>query len=196
MKKLLALLLLLTLAFSEFKLESVEVTVNNINKEGGAKITERIKIFVIGAYEQEKYKTGINNNDLSSWAGLVGSNEIKMHISSAKADIRGFSLRPQTLTKCDPFLDLCHGELIISYDVLPYFNKTTGEQITGTGLFNVEQYKPRTTKYTLNVDALNFKRPQNVQKNDSAVTETSENVVILDKNIYFTVMFPQNTVIL
>lgn len=196
MKKALAILLLLALTFAEFKLERAETIVSNIQKDGSAKVTEHIKFFVIGAYEQEKYKAGISNNDLANWASLTGVNEVKIHINGANVDIRDFSLRPQPLSKCDPFLDLCHGELILSYEAYPYFNKNTKEQIKNTGIFNVDQYKPRTVKYTLNPQSLSFRTPSLIQKNDSAVTTTSENVIILDKNVYFTIMLPQNNVVL
>ncbi|MFA6530484.1 MAG: hypothetical protein WCT31_02045 [Candidatus Micrarchaeia archaeon] len=196
-KRLVLLLLLFSLAFAEFKLEGVDVVINDIQKDGSARVTEHIKIFVVGTYEQEKYKAGLGNNDLSSWAELTSLGEVKMHISSTNVDILGFSLRPQTLNRCDPFLDLCHGELILSYIAKPYFNKTTGESITGTGLFSVDNYKPRTTRYLLNPAALNFRTAQRASvTNSSAIPEISNDIIILDKNIYLTVDFPSNTVIL
>jgi len=196
MKKLLALLLIVALVFSEFRLEKAEVVVNNINKDGSAKVTEYIKIIVTGQYEQEKYKAGINNNDLANWAELTGLTDVRMHLSSANADIKGFTLRPQTLKKCDPFQDLCHGEIIMSYEVYPYYNKTTKEPIKGTGLFTVDSYKPRTTRYALNTDTLKFSGPQQMPKIESLLTTASENVIVIDKYVYFTILFPPNTVIL
>ncbi len=196
MKKLLAILLIVALVFSEFRLEKAEVVVSNINKDGNAKITEYIKIIVQGQYEQEKYKSGINNNDLSSWAALTGLTDVRMHLSGSNADIKSFSLRPQTLKKCDPFQDLCHGEIILSYEIYPYYNKTTKEPIKGTGLFTVDSYKPRTTRYMLNTDTLAFSGPQQAPKIESLLTTISENVIVIDKYVYFTILFPLNTVIL
>lgn len=196
LKRLVLLLLLFSLAFAEFKLESVDVVVNDIQKDGSAKVTEHIKIFVVGTYEQEKYKAGLGNNDLSSWAELTSLGEVKMHISSSSVDIVGFSLRPQTLNKCDPFLDLCHGELILSYTARPYFNRTTGAPMPGTGLFSVDNYKPRTTRYLFNVASLNFRTAQRALANGNISQDVSNDVIILDKNIYLTIDFPSNTVIL
>jgi hypothetical protein len=196
MKKLLAILLVVALVFSGFRLEKAEVAVNNIQKDGSAKVTESIKIIVEGQYEQEKYKSGINNNDLASWAELTGLTDVRMHMSNANADITGFTLRPQTLKKCDPFQTLCHGEIIMSYEVHPYYNKTTKEPIKGSGLFSVDSYKPRTTRYVLNTDTLAFSGPQPGLKTESMLTTISESVIVIDKNVYFTIMFPANTVIL
>lgn len=196
MKKVLALLLIVALVFSDFRLEKAEVVVNNIQKDGSAKVTEYIKIIAIGQYEQEKYKSGINSNELASWAELTGLSDVRMHLSSSNADIKGFALRPQTLKKCDPFQDLCHGELIMSYEVHPYYNKTTKEPIKGTGLFSVDSYKPRTTRYVLNAETMKFSGPQQIAKVESLVTAASESVIVIDKYVYFTVLFPPNTVIL
>jgi hypothetical protein len=193
---LLAVVLLFSFAYAEFRLERADVAISNINKDGSVKITENIKIIAAGTYEQEKYKAGINNNDLSTWAALTGLADVKMHVNPALVNIRDFTLRPQTLKRCDPLLDICHGELIMTYSAYPYFNKTSGEQTKGTGIFTIDAYKPRTTKYTLNVNSLSFRSTQPAAKNTSSESPTSENFVILDRNVYLKIIFPSNTLIL
>jgi len=51
--------------------------------------------------------------------------------------------------------DLCHGELKITYTVDAYREKNGGA-VNNSGLFIAEKYKPRTTLYSLNSQALSF----------------------------------------
>ncbi|MBI2079416.1 hypothetical protein HYT84_01515 [Candidatus Micrarchaeota archaeon] len=195
MKKAVFLLiaLLVTSTFAEFRLDRVDVTVSDIKKDGSAKIEERIKIIVIGLGDQGKYKAGINNNDISYWSATTKINEIRRHINEEVVDVRNFNLKPLQLSskKCNPLVDLCHGELVLEYEVYPHTNNETNEIIANTGLFTVDSYKPRTIRYKLNPDALTFRSPE--KTSNSASTLTSEDVVIIDSNIYFSIIFPENT---
>ncbi|HIH23105.1 TPA: hypothetical protein HA238_05230 [Candidatus Micrarchaeota archaeon] len=194
------LLALLSISVAEFKLTTAEMTVNSIQKDGSAKVTERIKFVVIGGYEQSKYKDGVNNNDLGWWVSTTGIGEIRKHVTETAVDVSNFRLRPQPLKKCDPFLNLCHGELVLEYDARPYYDKNTSDHIEGTGLFTTTNYKPRTTRYSLNSNVLLFRNVNTVQpmqpNTSSSPPSTTENIIIIDKNVYFTIQFPQNTILL
>jgi hypothetical protein len=188
-------LLAISMVFAEFQLESSDTQIHSIDENGGTRVTESVKFFVIGSYDQERYKNGLSSNDLSSWADLTGIGEVRMHVDGSIVDIRDLSLRPQSLGRCDTELNRCHGEIILSYSAYPYVNKTTGETIRGTGLFYAESYKPRTTRYYLNVNALNFRKPQPALSESLVAATTSENNIILDKKVSLTVILPANTVI-
>ncbi len=184
MKKLIiALLLLATLASADFLLESATVTIRDIQPDGSARVHESIKVIMYGNYSQSLYDSGIENNELSFWSN-IGLSDVKFHVNPALVDIRDFRLRPQPRTKCNPIEGICHGELIMDYFAYPsYKNNDSSSPISGTGLFQVTQYKPRTTRYTINPVALSFKT-------------TPEGNIVLDKNVFLNIQLPQDSVTL
>ncbi|MDD5339685.1 MAG: hypothetical protein PHV13_00365 [Candidatus ainarchaeum sp.] len=183
MKWLAALLLFITVANADFLMEQVDVTVSDIKPDGSAHVHESIKFLMFGNYSQSVYDSGMTSNDLSFWSTNVGLKDLKLHVNTAKVDIRDFRLRPQPRTRCNPIQGVCHGELILDYLAYPsYQGNTTMEPLAGTGLFTVEKYKPRTRRYTLNPSALSF-------------TTTPEGNVILEQMVHLTVNPPQDSVV-
>lgn len=183
--KFLALLLLISVSFGEFILEEVTVYIHDIEADGSAKVSESIKLFLYDEANEE-YDSGFNRNDLSFWSTITGLQDIKQHVNPAKVEISDFIVRPQPRSKCNPIQGTCHGELILEYTASPSYNITEdGEAvpIQGTGLFSVEKYKPRTTKYTIEPEALSF-------------TITSKGSLLLEENIYLRMGLPQETVVL
>ena len=178
MKKLLLLLLLFSLSFSEFNFQSAEVTLSDINGDGSASVRESIKFSVSGTYERSLYQKGFTENELSYWATTTNLDEIKLHIDANKVNIRDFRVKPQPLKGCNVFLDMCQGELIIEYTTHPQIDKNTSEPVEGTGIFSVEKYKPRTYKYSINSEVLSF-------------TTTEQGDIILDDRVYLIVKPPQ-----
>jgi len=184
MRKAFFLLVLLTIASADFLIERVDVTVSDIQNDGSAKVHESIKFVMYGNYSNSLYDSGISNNELSFWSTNIGLKDLKFHTSPGKVEIRDFRLRPQPRTKCNPIAGICHGELILDYTAAPSRkDNATTEPLAGTGLFTVDQYKPRTERYTINPAALAF-------------TTTSEGNIILDKNIYLTIRPPQESTLL
>ncbi len=181
MKKLLILLLLLTISNAEFVIEQVDVTISDIGPDGGAKVHENIKMITYGDHSNSVYDSGITNNRLSFWYNSTGLKDVKIHVNPALVDIRDFRLRPQPRSKCNPIQGICHGELILDYWAYPAFENETA--IDGTGLFEVDQYKPRTRRYTINPAALAF-------------TKTPEDNIVLEKQIYLIVELPTDSVTL
>ena len=123
---------------------------------------------------------------MSFWSTITGLQNIKQHVNPARVEISDFIVRPQPRSKCNPIQGTCHGELILEYTASPSYNVTEeGEAvpIQGTGLFSVEKYKPRTTKYIIEPDALSF-------------TKTSKGSLLLEENIYLKMRLPQETVVL
>ncbi len=190
-KVLLAIMLIVLLpdaVRAEFILEGVDVEISNIMPDGSAKVRESIKFLITGEHSQALYDSGYSgysNNDLSFWSTTTGLKDVKRHINAAKVNIKDFTLTPQPRKKCNPLQGVCHGELIFEYYTLPTYN--TSEEgrnvpIPGTGLFTVENYKPRTTRYLLNADALSF-------------TTTEQGNILLGNNIRLRIKFPDGNLV-
>jgi len=178
------LLLLVTLLHAEFLVESVDVTISDVQSDGSAKVHESIKFIMYGDYSISLYDSGIEKNSLTFWSSTTELKDVKMHVSTANVDVRDFRLRPQPRTGCNPIQGTCHGELILDYWAYPSFNDSMEtEPVPGTGIFTMEQYKPRTKRYTINPDSLSF-------------TTTSEGNIVLEDKVYLTIELPPGSELL
>ncbi|VVC04364.1 Uncharacterised protein [Candidatus Bilamarchaeum dharawalense] len=178
MRWLLALVLLTTMVSAEFLIEKVDVTISDIQSDGSAKVHESIKFIIYGDYASSLYDSGMTSDQLSYWSSNLGLKDIKFHVNPSLVDIRDLRVRPQPRTQCNPIQKTCHGEIILDYQAYPSINSTIN-----SGLFSVEQYKPRTRRYTINPGALSF-------------TTTPEGNIILDKDIYLILKLPQDSLVL
>jgi len=175
--------LLVPFSNAQFVLESVNVVVSDIQPDGTVNVKENIKLIIQGEYYHELYDTGYSgqaSNDLAFWSSATELKDVKKHINPDKGSITDFTLTPQPRGKCNPVQDICHGELILEYQVHPTYNGTFQE--TNTGLFTIENYKPRTTRYKLNIDALSF-------------TTTDQENILLDERVYFRIKLPDGTMV-
>ncbi len=175
-------LLLLTASYGEFIIERVDVIIKDIDERGGATVQERIKFIVKGDYENSLYDSILSDNKLSVWASSTKLEDMKMHINPQVVEIEDFTLNPQPKRNCNPFQKLCHGEVILEYKALPI--KANGSVVEGTGLFDVEKYKPRTIRYTLNPNAFSFKSSPNKE------------ALLLEEHVYLTFELPKRAVVL
>lgn len=176
------LVLLISIANAEFAMESVEVRITDIQSDGSARVHESIKFLLYGDSTNSLYDSGIPVNQLSFWSNITKLKDVKMHVNPSVVDIQDFRLRPQPRTKCNPIQGLCHGELILDYYAFPSYSENE-TKIEGTGLFFVDQYKPRTMRYTINPPALAF-------------TTTPEGNIILDEKVYLVIDLPDESVTL
>ncbi len=181
------LLLLPCAAHAEFILERVDVAISDIQSDGSVRVTENIKMIITGDHSSALYDSGYSgyyNNDLSFWSTTTELKDVKQHLNPSKVEIKDFRLKPQPRGKCNPVQGLCHGELVLEYSASPSYNRTseTPVPIAGTGLFTVDDYKPRTMRYTLNPEALSF-------------TTTEQGNIILDDRVYLTMKFPPDTTV-
>ncbi|MDO8553263.1 MAG: hypothetical protein Q7S22_00510 [Candidatus Micrarchaeota archaeon] len=183
LRYLLLFFLIVSAVYADFQIQQVDVTIKNINKDGSVLIQERYQFLVKTAYSKSLYESIINKNDLSSWSLTTGIRELRLHTNPNAADITNFRLKPQPLKKCNAFVDTCRGELIIEYTALPFYNKSTGLSMPGTGIFSISNQKPRTTRYTLNPSSLYF---------DS----TDQSDLILDEITFLNIEFPENSLLL
>jgi hypothetical protein len=185
MRRLLILLLLASLASADFLIERVDVTISDIGGDGSARVHESIKFIMLGNYSMSVYDSGVSNNELSFWSTNIGLKDVKFHVNTANVEVRDLRLRPQPRTKCNPIQGICHGELVLDYLAYPTYanNSTSPKPLSGTGLFSVDNYKPRTKRFTINPSSLSF-------------TTTPEGSVILDKNVYLTIKPPSDSTLL
>lgn len=185
MRALLILLVLAGLAFAQaqdFRIEKVDVTISDIKDDGSAKVHESIKFLLYGDYSHSVYDSGIAENDLSYWSTITKLKDVKMHVNVKSVDVQNFRLRPQPRTRCNPIQGVCHGEIILDYTAYPNYNSTTGGIIAGTGLFSINKYKPRTSRFTINPAALAF-------------TTTTDGNIILEDEVYLNVKMPRSSMV-
>jgi hypothetical protein len=154
MRNILLVLLLCSFAYSAITLTSMDVMID-VNEDGSAEITENLGLIITTEYHISLYKSGLSQNDLASWSELTGLQDVRCHVDNRYVDISNVVVRPQPVYQCNPLADLCHGQLKISYHVNGYLDKD-GNIINDTGLFLLDEYKPRTTRYSLNPSALGF----------------------------------------
>ncbi len=173
------MLSLAALVSADFTLESVHVNISNIQADGSAQVVESIKFIVRGNLSEQLYDSALESSSgLDSWSTLINLSDVREHVNPALVVIENFGLQPQPMTECNPFLDLCHGELRMAYTVTPVYNNSV--PINGTGLFAMYNYKPRTTRYSLNPDALSF-------------TSVAGGTTLLGPDIWLTLELPQGS---
>ncbi len=183
MRTALILLLVAALASADFLIDRVDVMVSDIKQDGSAHVHESIQFVMFGNYSNSIYDSGLSSNDLSFWSTNTNLSDARFHVNTAVVDVRDFRLRPQPRTQCNPIQGICHGELILDYLAYPVYDNRSGLPINGTGLFSLDKYKPRTTRYTLNPNALSF-------------TTTPEGTIILNDKQYLTIVMPDHSVTL
>ncbi len=174
------LLLLASAAFAEFQLQNLDVSIK-MNADGSAAVEERINLIIFGQYSRQLYESGFNTNTLSKWQEISNITEIKIHISARSTDIRNVLIRPQPLQRSLSLSDVWYGQIILSYSAYPYYD-ADGKVANSTGIVLMDKYKPRTTRYVLNDNSLNFAR-----------TETG--AIKLDEVITLSITPPQNAMI-
>ncbi len=153
----LALLLLGTVAHSAFVLRSLQITID-AQKNGDANVDERISMFLDSQDSVDLYKSGLSINDLGSWKERTGMSEMRYHVSAAKVNIRNIRIRPQPLEQCNNVDGTCYATIIIDYTATPL--DVNGSGNSTTGMFLLDKYRPRTTRYTLNPDTISTKRTE------------------------------------
>ncbi len=175
------ILLLIGLFFADFRLEKAEITIDEIDENGGARVQERISFLVTGDLSSSLYTSGLYNNNLAFWANATQLKDVRLHVDATTVDIQDFRLKPQPQRDCNAFARSCRGVLIIEYKALPQYN-TKGERMAGTGLFFITREKPRTITYTINPRALLF-------------TNTEAGDIIIDREVVLRILLPRNNLV-
>ena len=143
-------------AYSEFELRSLTVQVD-VMDDGTAVVQERIELFLTTRSSVELYESGLSINDLATWRERIKSKDIRVHFNTGVVDVRNIRIRPQPISRCisvEDYRSNCFALLIFDYKVYPFYENGTAKE--NTGLFNTLNYKPRTTKFSINREALSF----------------------------------------
>lgn len=147
---LLSLLAFFGLPLGAFELRSLSVGIT-MNADGSAHVEESIQVFITGAQSRQVYEDSKFYNDLSTWRDRLGLAEIRQHVSRAEADIVRFRIRPDPVERCNALLATCFATITFDYDAL-----AASPKANQSGLVIVQNYKPRTSLYLLNPQALSF----------------------------------------
>jgi hypothetical protein len=152
-------LLLLVLAFSlagalaaapamqgNFELRKLEVALT-LYPDGTAHAVETMRIFMNNTQSIQLYQDTMQSNDLSTWVARTGINDLRTHVNSASVEVGNLEVRSQSPDNCNSLIGICFATLVLEYDVRPLSNTTAGIMV-------MEDYKPRTTRYIFQSDAL------------------------------------------
>ncbi len=152
-------LLLLVLAFSlsgalaaapamqgNFELRKLEVALT-LYPDGTAHAVETMRIFMNNTQSIQLYQDTMQSNDLSTWVSRTGINDLRTHVNSASVAVGNLEVRSQSPDNCNSLIGICFATLVLEYDVRPLSNSSAGIMV-------MEDYKPRTTRYTFQSDAL------------------------------------------
>jgi hypothetical protein len=133
--------------FAGFEPRSLEVSIL-LNPDGGAHVSETVSFVTTTQESRDLYESTFKYNQLSDWKERLGIEDIRHHISRAQAEFAGLRIKPHSVEKCNQFTSQCQAALSFDYDVSSSANVT--------GLLVTDNYKPRTTQYSINANALSF----------------------------------------
>lgn len=179
MKRALAMLLFIFLSNATFYVQQVNIDFY-VNADGSVNARETIKILIEGETDVARYNAALNKNDLATWADLIGSSDLRVHVNSDVVNIQNLLVRPQPLYGHNPSLDTWRGEIVITYDALEYMRD--GNPIEGTGMFEKKEISPRITEYRLRGNAFSLKA-------------TSGGHYVLESGQTLTFYFPEGAVV-
>lgn len=158
--------LLFSLGFAAFELRSSTLNVYldgpDLATTGKVQVTEEFEIALTTQDSIELYRSGLaapTANDLAAWQTRTGINEIGYHLSPANGSLTNVRVQPQTPYLCNQITGVCVARIILSYDYAP--TMANNAPVNGTGLFNLDSYKPRTTRFTLNPEHFSFPTNEN-----------------------------------
>lgn len=135
-------------AFASFEERSLLVSFA-LNPDGSAHVQETLSIYISGQQSIDLYEGSVVFNDLSSWRTRTGIEDLQNHVTRAVTSLETFRIRPQPVENCNMVAKTCFASIVWEYDVYPISPNQSG-------LLKTDSYKPRTTLYRLNTEALNF----------------------------------------
>ena len=167
----LSLLLLASAPRADFSMKSLSMFVN-INLDGSANVDEQLEIVLNSTSSRDLYDTTrAAYSDLTTWKTRTELAEMRHHVTRVKAEVTDLRIIPQAVERCNSFLGTCYATVVIDY-------KIPAEQ-NGSGLIQVDRYKPRTLRYSLKQDALSFE-------------QTATGDLILPTGTVISISIPQN----
>ncbi|MEM2948011.1 MAG: hypothetical protein QXY05_01270 [Candidatus Anstonellales archaeon] len=183
MKRALALLLLFFLSNAAFYIQQINIDFY-VKDDGTVTAKERIKVLVEGETDVARYNAALNKDDLATWAELIGSGDIRVHVNRDVVNVQNLAVRPQPLSH-SLASDTWRGEIIITYDASGYTSED-GEVVKGTGMFNAVDISPRITQYELRDNALSLRTTTGgdyiLESGQKLTFYLPDNAVVMDLN--------------
>ena len=170
MKKLLALLILVSMGFSALQVQSIGTEIT-LHKDGSSSVVERVTIRMNNELDLIDYTQASEVNNFENWIKVLNNKDVKLHIDVSKVSIENLRIRPQPV-RTKPTGDI-EGVILIMYDV-------PADQQTPLWIKEVE--KPRKISYRLNTDVLSYER-------------TSAGNIILRDGLVLIINFPEGSVV-
>ncbi|VVB98508.1 Uncharacterised protein [uncultured archaeon] len=110
-------LLLISIVAADFSLSSLNVFIN-VNLDGSANVEEKLDLLINGTQSRDLYDTTrAAYSDLATWKDRTQLSEMRHHITRANADITNLRIVPQAVERCNSFLGVCHGVVVLDYVV-------------------------------------------------------------------------------
>ncbi|MCX6773479.1 MAG: hypothetical protein NTY68_00585 [Candidatus Micrarchaeota archaeon] len=164
----------ITLASAEFSITTLNIDFT-VNKDGTVNAVETADILISGTNDIFSYTDHLNNSDVGTWMEYLGSNLLTLHVDRTYAKISNINIRPQPIRNLNSLQQKANGRIIITYDVGPYPNEENN-----TGMFFVNNIKPRSRQMELNEKALSF-------------IKSSSGYIVLDDRTTLNFIFPEGT---
>jgi hypothetical protein len=175
-----AVLLLLPALHADFTMNSLQVSIY-LNPDGSASVQELMDIAITGNDSIQIYDdTRSTYSDISTWKDRLGLSELRQHITVAEANVYNLTLTPGPVQECNLFTGVCSATFELNYRVAAPKNST--------GLLLLDMYKPRTTLYSLNPQALSFEQTKSGDILLPAGTTISITIPQDAENIYFSAL--------
>ena len=148
---LLAALLMLSPLFAasltgEFQLTHSEISIT-LYDDGTAHAVESMRIFMNNTQSIKLYEDTMQSNDLATWVGRTGISDLRTHIASTSVEVGNLQVKSKSPDNCNSLQGVCFATLVLEYDIRPLYADKPG-------LVKLDNFKPRTTRYTFISDAL------------------------------------------
>lgn len=149
------LLLFASVVFSSFELKELDITIF-VHEDGSAHVIEVVTILVSGneslsAYSDYMSSANYVKNDIATWQSVLDNSQVTYHIGGGQVIITDLVITPGPFYHKNDYLQTAQVDMRLDYDV-----SAPVDDDPNTDLFNVDNIKPRTKKYTLNTRAFLF----------------------------------------
>ena len=130
----------------EFELRHSEISIT-LYPDGTAHAVESMRIFMNNTQSIKLYEDTMQSNDLATWVGRTGISDLRTHITSTSVEVGNLQVRSKSPDNCNSLLGVCFATLVLEYDIRPLYADKPG-------ILKLDNYKPRTTRYTFISDVL------------------------------------------
>ncbi|VVB57633.1 Uncharacterised protein [uncultured archaeon] len=129
-----------------FSLTRMEVAIT-VYPDGTAHGVETMRLLMNNTQAVQLYQNTMQSNDLSTWVSQTGIGDLRVHVNPASVAVSNLQVRSQSPDNCNSIMGICFATLVLEYDIRPF-------SADKSGIVALDDYKPRTTRYTLMPAAL------------------------------------------